>query len=70
LALLDLVSRFTGIVMFTVGIERLLHGHPYWAIGLMVLGLFLGNLTAMMEAILRRPGGPWDDREEGRLNNG
>lgn len=61
MALLDLVSRTGGIVAFTVGIERMLHGHLAAAVILMVLGLLLANLTAMMERVLRRPGGPWDE---------
>lgn len=64
MALLDLVSRTGGIVAFTVGIERMLHGHLVVAAALMLVGLFLANLTAMMERILRRPGGPWDGEGE------
>lgn len=60
MALFELATKLLGILLATVGIDRLLHGDLGAAAALMVAGLVLSQLTAAMEKVLRRPGGPWE----------
>lgn len=62
MALFELATKLLGILLFTVGIDRLLSGALPEAFMLMAFGLAASQVTLVVESFLRRPGGPWEEK--------